>query len=75
MAQNMVRQSFGEISESNKTIYFLHIQEQKSHLTYAQAARWLWTLISFDDLAIKPSKEGKESGGKLLRLVLVGLEN
>lgn len=58
----------GEISESgNKTrIFSAYSGEQKSHLTYAQAARWLLTLISFDDSAIKPSKEGKEkAGGKL----------
>lgn len=58
----------GEISESgNKTrIFSAYSGEQKSRLTYAQAARWLLTLNSFDDSAIKPSKEGKEKAGSKL---------
>ena len=58
----------GEISESgNKTrIFSAYSGEQKSHLTYAQAARWLLYVNSFDDTSAKPTKEGKaRAGGKL----------
>lgn len=58
----------GEISESgNKTrIFSAYSGEQKSHLTYAQAARWLLYVNSFDDTSAKPTKEGKAiAGGKL----------
>ena len=58
----------GEISESgNKTrIFSAYSGEQKSRLTYAQAARWLLYVNSFDDTSAKPTKEGKEkAGGKL----------
>ena len=58
----------GEISESgNKTrIFSAYSGEQKNHLTYAQAARWLLYVNSFDDTSAKPTKEGKAiAGGKL----------
>ena len=58
----------GEISESNHKvrIFSPYFGSTKESLTFSEAARWLLTLNSFDDSAIKPSKESKEkTGGKL----------
>ena len=58
----------GEISESSNKIRFFSIYsgEDKSTLTYSQAARWLLYLNAYDDTSSKPTKEGKaKAGGKL----------
>ena len=58
----------GEISESNHKIrvFSPYYGETKQSLTFSETARWLLTLNSFDDSAIKPSKEGKEKAGSKL---------
>ena len=58
----------GEISESGNKVrlFSSYFGEEKTALSYAQAARWLLYLNAFDDTSAKPTKEGKEkSGGKL----------
>lgn len=58
----------GEISESGNKfrLFSSYFGEEKTALSYAQAARWLLYLNAFDDTSAKPTKEGKEkSGGKL----------
>ncbi|MBQ8904848.1 MAG: type I-E CRISPR-associated protein Cse1/CasA [Ruminococcus sp.] len=51
----------GEISESGnkKRLFSSYCGSLKSSLTYAQAARWLISLKSFDDNALKETTENK----------------
>ena len=58
----------GEISESSNKLRFfsMYSGNDKSTLTYSQAARWLLYLNSYDDTSSKPTKEGKaKAGGSL----------
>ncbi|MBQ1389417.1 MAG: type I-E CRISPR-associated protein Cse1/CasA, partial [Clostridia bacterium] len=58
----------GEISESSNKVRFfsMYSGDDKSNLTYSQAARWLLYLNSYDDTSSKPTKEGKaKAGGSL----------
>ena len=58
----------GEISESSNKIRFfsMYSGDNKTQLTYPQAARWLLYLNAYDDTSSKPTKEGKaKAGGKL----------
>ncbi len=54
----------GEVSESENKVrlFSKYSGEGKRVLTFAQAARWLPYLISFDDTSSKPTKEGKANG-------------
>ena len=58
----------GEISESSNKVRFfsMYSGNEKSSLTYPQAARWLLYLNAYDDTSSKPTKEGKaKAGGSL----------
>ena len=58
----------GEISESGNKVrfFFFFFENEKSSLTYPQAARWLLYLNAYDDTSSKPTKEGKaKAGGSL----------
>lgn len=58
----------GEIAQSNNKIRFFssYFGDDKNTLTYAQAARWLLYINSYDDVALKPDNENKAKvGGKL----------
>ena len=58
----------GEISESSNKLRFfsMYAGEEKTTLSYAQAARWLLYLNAYDDTSSKPTKEGKaKAGGSL----------
>ena len=57
----------GALSESgNKLRLFAeYTGNQKTHLTYAQAARWLLYVNGYDDTSAKPTKEGKAANGKM----------
>ena len=58
----------GEISESGNKVrlFSMYSGNEKSSLTYPQAARWLLYLNAYDDTSSKPTKEGKaKAGGSL----------
>ena len=58
----------GEVSQSgNKTrLFSAYSGQEKSELSYSQAARWLLYLNAYDDTSSKPTKEGKaKAGGNL----------
>lgn len=57
----------GTLSESgNKLRLFSeYTGSLKTRLTYAQAARWLLYVNSYDDTSAKPTKEGKATNGKM----------
>lgn len=57
----------GALSESsNKLRLFAeYTGNQKTNLTYAQAARWLLYVNGYDDTSAKPTKEGKSANGKM----------
>jgi CRISPR system Cascade subunit CasA len=58
----------GEISESSNKVrlFSSYSGNDKSVLSYSQAARWLLYLNAYDDVSSKPTKEGKaKAGGSL----------
>ena len=58
----------GEISESSNKVrlFSSYSGNDKSVLSYSQAARWLLYLNAYDDVSAKPTKEGKaKAGGSL----------
>ena len=50
----------GDLSESNNKprLFSLRGEESKKQINYAEAARWLLHIISFDDSSIKPTTRG-----------------
>ena len=66
----------GEISESahKMRLFPLRLGEQKDTLSYAEAARWLVTLIGFDDSASTKTETGTGTGwlGDHVNLYAVG---
>ncbi len=58
----------GELSESGNKVrlFSMYSGDEKSRLSYAQAARWLLYVNAYDDTSSKPTKEGKaKAGGSL----------
>ena len=55
----------GEISESSNKVRMFATRsgEEKSQLTYAEAARWLLFINGFDDTSAKPRQKGLPSPG------------
>ena len=55
----------GELSESSNKIrlFASRAGEAKTHVSYDEAARWLFYVNAFDDTAAKPTKQGLPSPG------------